>query len=326
MNHDEINQELQDPNTGAGSWLYAAQRAEGGPTADGERGRSGRETAPGGQGPAASAAAWAVGVRRRVRATYQSVERAYNALAHLAPDGNLDDAFISSEILDGLRAPWLGASAPELASAMFELREAIPLIPLQSIARLRRLRLADERAESEAFYDASSGLVYKALFKSPNLGRVGDGYVPGRLWEEGASDTAPVFLKEFTARLALNNDQGGQVLTEVAGITPSGRIVVVQPYVPGLRPGPLAWDTAAPLVRRLGLAPVCTDTAVGWAGDKPIVVGDLHNFNLMVNEDGAPFIVDGSSRLLTMEEARLPRVSAALGEARRWADKLAVGR
>jgi hypothetical protein len=323
-----------DPRTGTRSAIAASQVAAGGDP-------GGRQAAPGSQGLRPGTADRYERIRRRTAAAYQRVRGAYQAFtvsgSQLTPD------FISQEVIDFLRSPGK-ASTPEIQKAVEALQALIPVIPKSTAERLRSLRLLEEGAESEVFLDESSNLVYKLLFASPNLGRIGDGYTPGTIYEDGNPETAPTYLSDFLARVALNNAQGGMVLSEVVGITPDGRLVLVQPYIEGLSKSDFTGlgmpnirgsgmtpqeyvdefrRRRGELLRQLGLVPfggiersLGFTAAVGWADGKPIIVDDLHDGNLMVNAQGQPFIIDAASRELTEEEANLPSVRAALEEAR----------
>lgn len=71
----------------------------------------------------------------------------------------------------------------------------IPVIPDRLVRRIetdkQRFKHLDEGAEALAFRDKQTNVVYKILHASPNMGRIGDGYVTGEIYESGLPASPP---------------------------------------------------------------------------------------------------------------------------------------
>lgn len=322
-NHDWKAYERTNPDTGTPSIIAGAVES-----AAREAGRTpgGRNQTSGGERPLAGIETHAArAVASRVGETYRRTEGVYRELAGL-PEG-LTDAQISASALAALSDPSARIADPKVEKAVNRLRELIPLITDDKFAGIEKLPLLEEGAEGQVYFDEKKGLVYKVLFRSPNTGQIGDGYIPDHIRPDGFENhSGRPYLLEVMERHSLNNEQGRIVSTEVAGITPDGRLVLVQPYIEGLTRN----VDASKGLRENGLVTIHDGDlgamAVGWAGNVPIVVGDLHDANAMRGADGRTYVIDATTRRLTQDEIRQPKVSQALSEAKRLTQDVKAAR
>jgi hypothetical protein len=151
-------------------------------------------------------------------------------------------------------------------------------------------------AEAIPYFDKEWGVVYK-LFDLRVNGSLGKKIEMVRS-AEGEFDLIPcdATLKDTLEKLAVLNEAGAHP-TEIVGLSDSGDYLIVkQPWA--YPRGDFHADRKAAVSEIRGIMPEFTGSGfrhtvvVMWLGNRAWLVGDLHERNIMRDQDGTPTIID----------------------------------
>ena len=271
---------------------------------------SGFAASSGHAGTPANGADFPRAVRSRDQETHRQIKEARKRIESLT-GGNASS--VSYDLLTYLVKPDKQIDDPQLTKLIYELRQRIPVVS-RNVFR-KKFESLGSGVEVIVYLDTQQEAVYKLTPTADGEMITGIGVGPvyevnraGNLWV-GFPESNPTVL-DYLQRISNVNRQDNMVYTEIAAVTHDGDVVVKQPYIFGLNlnePNDIFRH-----LRKLGLQHVRTTnagmpTAVGKANGQLVLFVDLHEANVMVDDNGIPFIVDAANRTLTNEEAEIVR-------------------